>query len=89
MQNVPHRWNSSRLRIRCSSRLECSSILSCESPFIIKHVVIAAVFQGRLNLLAEQRPTVQDCLATLVRGTLEYVQNIRSHEYGACILGKV
>jgi hypothetical protein len=52
-------------------------------------VVIAAVFQGRLNLLAEQHPTVQDCLATLVRGTLEYVQNIRSHEYGACILGKV
>ena len=48
-----------------------------------------ALLPARLNLLAEQDPTVQDCLATLVRGTLEYVQNIRSLEYGACTLGKV
>jgi len=89
MQNVPHRWNSSRLRIRCSSRLGCSSISSCESAFIIMHVVIAALFQPCVNLLAEQHPTVQDCLATLLLGTLEHVQNSRSREYGACISGKV
>ena len=74
MQHVPHRWNSSRLRINCSSRLV---------------IVIAALLPARLNLLADQRATVQDCLATLLRGTLEYVQNIRSLEYGACTLGKV
>jgi len=89
MQNVPQRWNSFRLRIRCSSRLGCSSNSFCESPFIIKRVVIATLFQDRLNLLAEQNPTVQDCLATLQHGTLEYVQNIRSLEYGACTSGKV
>ena len=89
MQNVPHKWNSSKLRTRCSSRLGCLSNSSCESPYTIKHVVIAALFQARLNLPAEQHPTVQDCLATLLHGTLEYVQNIRSLEYGACTLGKV
>ena len=89
MQDVPHRWNSSRLRIRCSSRLGSSSNSSCEAPFIINHVVIAALLQARPNLLAEQRPTVQDCLATLLRGTLEYVQNIRSREYGAFTLDTV
>jgi hypothetical protein len=52
-------------------------------------VVIAALFQARLNLLAEQYPTVRYSLATLLHGTLEYVQNIRSLEYGACTLGKV
>ena len=60
-----------------------------KSSFIIKPVVIAVLLPARLNLLADQRPTVQDCLATLQHGMLGYVQNIRSLEYGACTLGKV
>ena len=60
-----------------------------QSSFIIKRVVIAALLPAGLNLLAEQRPTVQDCPAPLLHGTLGYVQNIRSLECGACTLGKV
>src|ERR1700676_4600893 len=74
MKNVPHRWNSSRLRINCSSRLV---------------IVIAAVLPACLNLLADQRASVRDCPPTLLRDTLGYVQNIRSLEYCACNLGKV
>ena len=51
--------------------------------------VIAAPLSARLNLLADQRPTVRDCPATLLHDTLGYVQNIRSLEYCACTLGKV
>jgi hypothetical protein len=58
---------------------------SCDSASIIKRVVIAALFQVRLNLLAEQRPTAPPLLHCM----LGYVQNIRSLEYCACTLGKV
>ena len=57
--------------------------------FIIKRVVIAALLPSRLNLLADQRPTVRDCPVTLLPDTLGYVQNIRSLEFCACTLGKV
>ena len=90
MKNVPHPCNPSRLRINCSSRLDVHRIhLICKSSFIIKRVVIAALLSARLNLLADQRPTVRDCPATLLHDTLGYVQNIRSLEYCACTLGKV
>jgi hypothetical protein len=89
MKNVPHPWNQSSLRISCFSSRGRSSNSSCKSPFILKRVVIAAVLSARLNLLAEQRPTVQGCLATLLHGTLGYAQNIRSLECVACTLGKV
>jgi len=89
MKNVPHLYSPSRPRINCFSRLGCSSNASCKSLFIIKRVLIAALSSARLNLLADQWPTVQDCLAPLLHGTLGYVQNIRSLEYSACTLGKV
>jgi hypothetical protein len=69
--------------------LDVRRIQFCESPFIINRELIATLFQDRLNLLAEQNPTVQECLETFLHGTLEYVQNIRSLEYGACTSGKV
>jgi hypothetical protein len=89
MKNVPHPRNPSRLRVNCSSRLGCSSYSSCKSSFIIKRVVTVALLSARLNLLADQRPIVRDCPATLLHDTLGYVQNIRSLEYCACTLGKV
>jgi hypothetical protein len=64
-------------------------VFICKSSFIIKRVVIAALSSARLNLLADQRPTVRDCPAKLLHGTLGYVQNIRSLECCACTLGKV
>src|SRR5580700_521989 len=60
-----------------------------KSSFIIKRVVIAALLSARLNLLADQRPIVRDCPATLLHDTLGYGQYIRSLECCACTLGKV
>jgi hypothetical protein len=60
-----------------------------KSSFIVKRVVIAALLPARLNLLADQRPTVLDCPAILLRDTLGGAQSIRYLECCACTLGKV